>query len=209
MMGLSLTLSLVSAQQSVRISAAMWDSTFCVVPHLAAPLRVRLSSTRQQGALHCLRVHSARFPDPATPVASRPRRPRLTTDAFLTDTGADSVVVHDGVILEKPESDAEAAAMMATLSGGQHSVATGVALVVRRGDVVSYKTFVEETVVQFADLSQEEIAAYIQHGDHSDKAGGYGCVACACSPVVGTPFSPPLSPPAPLPVSSVQSRTQW
>ena len=94
--------------------------------------------------------------------------------------GADSVVVLDNQILEKPDSDAEAVSMITRLSGNRHTVATGVALVFRdEAGATSHVTFVEETSVKFAPLSDEEVRAYIACNDHSDKAGGYGLVCSA------------------------------
>lgn len=106
------------------------------------------------------------------------RRPGLQYDLVI---GSDSVVVLDGKILEKPESDGEAADMIAALSGNRHVVATGVALVFHGPNGAAaqvHETFVCETSVKFSRLTAAEIEAYIRHQDHGDKAGGYGCV-CA------------------------------
>ena len=83
---------------------------------------------------------------------------------------ADSVVILDNAILNKPESEAEAAAMLGRLSGRRHSVVTGVAL--RQG--ARLHTFAERTEVFFRELDAEEIAAYVATGAPLDKAGAYG-----------------------------------
>lgn len=85
--------------------------------------------------------------------------------------GADTVVVLDPCILGKPADAAEARAMLRRLSGRQHTVMTGVAVVHRgRGmtqcDVVS-------TRVRFHTLQDADIEAYIATGEPFDKAGAY------------------------------------
>jgi len=84
--------------------------------------------------------------------------------------GADTTVVVDGRILEKPIDAADAAAMLRALSGRAHEVLTGVA-VVAPGRT---RTGVETTRVWFDPLTDEEIARYVASGEPMDKAGGYG-----------------------------------
>jgi septum formation protein len=87
-----------------------------------------------------------------------------------TVLGADTVVVVDGRVLEKPADAADAARMIGELAGRDHVVLTGVCL--RRGDRVSIG--VESTTVWFAPMSDDEIAAYASSGEPMDKAGAYG-----------------------------------
>jgi septum formation protein len=60
--------------------------------------------------------------------------------------------------------------MLTALGGRTHLVATGVGIRWPEGQV----TFVEQTLVTFRPLSQEEILAYVDTGEPMDKAGGYG-----------------------------------
>ncbi len=83
---------------------------------------------------------------------------------------ADTVVVVDGEILEKPAGNADAARMLRRLSGRRHAVLTGICL--RKGDAVISDC--ATTMVAFARLSEEEIAAYVSSGEPADKAGAYG-----------------------------------
>ncbi|WP_396625713.1 Maf family protein [Luteitalea sp.] len=83
---------------------------------------------------------------------------------------ADTTVVCEGVILNKPEDEADAAAMLRRLSGRPHEVYTGVTL--RHGG--GEESLVERTTVWFASLSEEEIAWYVGSGEPLGKAGGYG-----------------------------------
>ncbi|MEM1114876.1 MAG: Maf family protein [Bacteroidota bacterium] len=84
--------------------------------------------------------------------------------------GADTVVVLDGEILGKPPTPEAAMATLRRLSGRTHTVVTGMAL--RLGDRSA--TAHETTSVTFADVSDDEIAAYVATGSPLDKAGAYG-----------------------------------
>lgn len=90
--------------------------------------------------------------------------------------GVDTDVVSpDGVILGKPGSPDEAAAMLRTLSGRTHTVHSGVALLaVEKGVVVRAETRLVSTRVRLAQLPDAAIAAYVATGEPMDKAGGYG-----------------------------------
>jgi septum formation protein len=83
--------------------------------------------------------------------------------------GADTVVVLDELVLEKPAGSAEARSMLAALSGREHTVITGICLRHPGGTVVEH----ESTRVQFAGLSAAEIDAYVASGEPMDKAGAY------------------------------------
>ncbi|NUK30771.1 septum formation inhibitor Maf [Parageobacillus sp. VR-IP] len=84
--------------------------------------------------------------------------------------GADTIVVYQNNILGKPKTKEEAAQMLRMLSGQEHEVLTGVAILSPRGQAL----FVEKTKVFFWDLTEEEIAAYVESGEPMDKAGAYG-----------------------------------
>jgi len=85
--------------------------------------------------------------------------------------GADSIVLIDGKILEKPSSISDARRMMALLSGKTHQVLTGYAIN-HAGDAHAFSD-VEITEVAFKTLTDEEIEWYIQTPEPYDKAGGY------------------------------------
>jgi MAF protein len=76
--------------------------------------------------------------------------------------GADTIVVLDGKILEKPLNKKHAKEMLERLSNREHYVYTGVALVLHQNKIV---TFFEETKVQFAKLTNELIEAYVETGE--------------------------------------------
>ena len=82
---------------------------------------------------------------------------------------ADTAVVVDDEILGKPRNDDDAAKMLRRLSGRRHEVLTGVSL--RRG---AYEVGrVETSAVNFAALTDEDIAWYVASGEGRDKAGAY------------------------------------
>jgi len=83
--------------------------------------------------------------------------------------GADTIVVADEHLLEKPQDDADAARMLRLLSGRTHQVITGVCLVA----VGFEQTEVEITEVRFSPLSDAEIAEYVATHEPMDKAGAY------------------------------------
>jgi len=83
--------------------------------------------------------------------------------------GADTVVVVDGHLLEKPADEADAARMLRLLSGRTHQVITGVCLVAPGFE----RTQAETTEVTFSGLSQDDIDGYVRSREPMDKAGGY------------------------------------
>lgn len=84
--------------------------------------------------------------------------------------GADTAVLLENTFLGKPRDEADAARMLRALSGRQHRVLTGVALLSREKEDV----FCESASVWFRRLAEEEIRAYIASGEPMDKAGAYG-----------------------------------
>ena len=84
--------------------------------------------------------------------------------------GADTVVVHEGDVLGKPADADEAARTLRRLSGHTHDVYSGLAVEHPGESVVSHV----RTRVTFAELHDDEIAAYVAGGSPLDKAGAYG-----------------------------------
>jgi septum formation protein len=84
--------------------------------------------------------------------------------------GADTTVVLDGDIFEKPLGPADAARMLRRLSGRTHTVLTAVA--VARGEQLH--SGVESVEVTFRALAEQDIEAYVATGEPLDKAGAYG-----------------------------------
>jgi septum formation protein len=82
---------------------------------------------------------------------------------------ADTIVVVDGDVLQKPRDDAEAHEFLTRLSARVHTVVTGVAL----RDAGTTRSGAERTQVTFRTLTPEQIASYVATGEGRDKAGSY------------------------------------
>lgn len=83
---------------------------------------------------------------------------------------ADTGVFRQGRSFGKPRDLAEAKAFLLALSGGWHTVCTGL-VVHAKGRVRRHQ---EETRVLFRALAEEEIAWYLRREEVLDKAGAYG-----------------------------------
>ena len=86
--------------------------------------------------------------------------------------GADTIVVLDDEPLGKPASRAAAREMLARLSGRSHRVLTGLHVV--STFTGQWQESCEETEVVFRELTEDEIEWYLDTGEYTDKAGGYG-----------------------------------
>ena len=82
---------------------------------------------------------------------------------------ADTTVALEGRIFVKPADRADAARMLAELSGREHEVLS--AVVLKYDERI--ETELSRTVVQFRALSEDEIRQYVATGEADDKAGGY------------------------------------
>lgn len=89
--------------------------------------------------------------------------------------GADTVVVVEEQILEKPRDAADAARMLRRLSGKTHQVTTGVCLAGPglRTEDRELRTASETTLVTMSALSEDDIRGYVATGEPMDKAGAY------------------------------------
>jgi len=110
--------------------------------------------------------------------------------------GADTIVVVDDEVLEKPRDAADAARMLRRLSGRGHSVTTAVSLV---SPEERLDTRYATTQVFFRRIEEQEISDYVAGGEPMDKAGAYAIQGGAArwteriegeySNVVGLPLS--------------------
>jgi septum formation protein len=97
-----------------------------------------------------------------------------TSAAGTVVLGADTTVVVDGECLGKPVDSEDARRMLTRLSGRSHEVMTGVCVAWWHKDrTASSEVEAEITKVEFAEMSEDEIAAYIALGEPMDKAGAY------------------------------------
>lgn len=84
--------------------------------------------------------------------------------------GADTLVFLDGAPLGKPADAEDAKRMLRALSGREHRVITGVAVLRGKVRLVSSRV----TYVRFRRLTDSEIDWYVSTGEPMDKAGAYG-----------------------------------
>ncbi|GAB3038810.1 Maf-like protein [Spirosoma pulveris] len=108
---------------------------------------------------------------------------RQKAEQFLNDPEApnrivlcaDTVVILDNQIMNKPQDEADARRMLRLLSGRTHRVRTGVAILAPSMEgKPEMNSFTDETIVQFAPLTDDEISYYIRECKPFDKAGSYG-----------------------------------
>jgi septum formation protein len=117
---------------------------------------------------------SAAMPPAEQAIALAQRKARAVAENVVNGVviGADTIVVLEKKILGKPVSEADAGAMLRSLSGKTHRVFTGFAMIDRPSN---HETAgVEMTEVTFRELEEAEIAAYVRSGAAIDKAGAYG-----------------------------------
>lgn len=97
--------------------------------------------------------------------------PRVAGSTDLI-VAADTTVVYQNTILEKPRDYEDAYRMLSMLSGNSHEVYTGYALIFlpKQRWCIDYVT----SNITFHMLSEQQIKNYIDSSDPFDKAGGYG-----------------------------------
>ena len=89
-------------------------------------------------------------------------------DVLIT---GDTVVVLDGKVLEKPESELHACEMLRALSGATHTVASAVAVTTLEEGT---RCLLDVCHVTFNELTDAFIRDYVDTGFPMDKAGAYG-----------------------------------
>jgi len=150
--------SLILASSSPRRRELLTQAgiPFTVVPSSVDEANVKLSGTVEEKVEKLAYLKAA-------DVAKRKK------DSIVL--GADTVVVCDGLVFGKPADEEDAERMLRALSGREHTVITGVALV--NSATGDYLCGHESTKVKFAELKPEEIRAYIRTGEPYGKAGAY------------------------------------
>ncbi len=122
---------------------------------------------------------SSSITDPATLVKELALRKGRAVRELLRAKGAfdgdtliiasDTVVAAENEVLGKPRDDADAARMLRLLSGTEHRVVSGVALLSGAREIAA----AEETAVCFAEMTDAQIEWYVKSGEPADKAGAY------------------------------------
>ncbi|WP_427965630.1 Maf family protein [Altererythrobacter sp.] len=107
---------------------------------------------------------------------------RMAREKALAVTSQDHVLAGDTVvavgrrILPKAEDEATARRCLELMSGRRHRVLSAIAL---RAPDGTLRERLNETVVRFKRLSEQEIDAYLATGDWHGKAGGYAIQGAA------------------------------
>lgn len=95
-------------------------------------------------------------------------RPDLTDNDLLIT--ADTTVVLNDEVINKPAGRREAIEMISKLAGNMHTVVSGVSV----STTSRIETFSSHTKVYFDEISQYEIEHYVDRYEPYDKAGSYG-----------------------------------
>ena len=163
-----------------------------------APLVLASSSPQRRALLERLGVpFTVRAPqtselrrgDPGTLArenALRKARAALAPGADEVVLGCDTVVAHGGVIYGKPADERQARGTLQALSGAEHEVISGLALLFGEGRsrqhsaiartstaIARTSTAVARTVVTFRELGGELLEWYLSTGEWRGRAGGY------------------------------------
>lgn len=151
---------------------------------LSIPLLLASNSPRRRQLLHecgfeftvLVRPTDETYPPDMLPHEIPGYLARQKAEQFIKDmTGqlvlcADTIVVKDSFILNKPNDIDEAHQMLRQLSGTTHQVITAVCLLANGRFTIETDT----ADVSFRPLSEREIDAYVNSHSPYDKAGGYG-----------------------------------
>lgn len=132
------------------------------------------SKIDESNFIHTESGKSAGFKDPADYVKKLSMaKARDIADKHIKAwvIGADTIVVIDGKILEKPGSKDHAAMMLKSLSNRIHLVYTGFSLCCRNENRMITRSV--KTEVVFKKLSDDEIEWYVNTDEPFDKAGAY------------------------------------
>jgi septum formation protein len=118
------------------------------------------------------------FPEDLEPVEVARYLCNLKMDSFMDELQkencivitADTIVIVDEKIINKPENFDDAMSMLRLISGRSHEVITGVCLGLNGNRI----TLEDHALVSFKDFSDEELEYYINNYQPFDKAGSYG-----------------------------------
>lgn len=107
------------------------------------------------------------LPQPYVERLAREKAASVSGDLVLA---ADTTVVVEGEVLEKPADPDDALRMLRRLQGRTHQVITAIALKTSGGTL----TATDITAVTFRAADDAFLAAYVATGEPMDKAGAYG-----------------------------------
>jgi len=95
--------------------------------------------------------------------------------------GSDTMVVgEDGKIYGKPTDRQDAIKTLKTLKNTKHNVITGLCILVQKGDEYIEHVTYDLAEVHINDMTNEEIAKWVDTGEAYDKAGSYAVQGKFC-----------------------------
>lgn len=99
----------------------------------------------------------------------------LKYDILIT---GDTIVVHDGVILEKPTDEKDINVWLMKYSNSLVVCYTSVVIGIidsssNKNQIIKSTQFTAETVVYFDEITEGMISDYLKNGDYMGKAGGF------------------------------------
>ncbi len=159
--GLELVLASRSPRRAELLAVAGIPFVIEPAPDVEAELAATLTDLHQQPHRYAMTLAAAK----ARAVAEN--------DSERLVLGADTIVVIDGDILEKPVDTEDAVALLSRLSGRRHTVISAIALCGGAAGMPGLTAF-EETGVEFLPLDEATIRRYVATGEPMDKAGAYG-----------------------------------
>jgi septum formation protein len=104
--------------------------------------------------------------------ALRKARAALAPGAWEIVLGCDTLVALDGVIYGKPADERQARETLTALSGAEHEVVSGLALLFG-GEQGCERIAIARTGVTFRELSKELLDWYLATGEWRGRAGAY------------------------------------
>jgi len=135
-----------------------------LLKRLGVPFSVRVPKTSE-----LCRGHP---PDLARENALRKARAALAPGAWEIVVGCDTLVALDGVIYGKPADERQARETLRALSGAEHEVVSGLALLFG-AEQGCERVAIARTGVAFRELSEELLDWYLATGEWRGRAGAY------------------------------------
>lgn len=101
--------------------------------------------------------------------------------------GADTLIIHNGKMIGKPQDHEQAIEFLKDLQGDSHTVIT--AIVLYNGHTHETTSKICKTQVTFASMTDQEIEWYVETGEWHGAAGGYriqSLASCFISKIEGS-----------------------
>lgn len=136
-----------------------------ILSDLGIPFEIRISKQQETYPLHFSRTNISEH---LAKQKARNLQNTLKKNELLIT--ADTIVIKDKIILNKPRTTKDAKNMLQLISGNSHEVITSVCLTSKNKQEI----FSDITLVYFSDLSKKIIEHYIKKYNPFDKAGSYG-----------------------------------